>query len=48
MIAGLQRLGFMLGGAIDRLDAQLRRWPIAGLALLLVVLFLGGSLLLGL
>jgi hypothetical protein len=48
MTAKLRRIGSALGRAIDRLDAELRRWPIAGAALLITTLLLGGFLLLGL
>jgi len=48
MTIWLRRMGAALGRAIDRLDAELRRWPIAGAALLVATLLLGGSLLLGL
>lgn len=48
MTAWLRRIGSALGGAIDWLDTELRHWPIAGTALLVTTLLLGGSLLLGL
>lgn len=46
MTARLRRIGSALGGAIDWLDAQLRRWPIAGLALLILTLLIAGTLVL--
>jgi hypothetical protein len=31
------------GGPLERIDRELTRWPVAGLALLLVVLALAGA-----
>ncbi|MCU0835901.1 MAG: hypothetical protein MUC77_15950 [Chromatiaceae bacterium] len=44
MIGTLQRIGAATGRAIDRLDARLRRWPVAGTALLVIMLVIGGTL----
>ena len=46
MIRYLQRVGSVLGSALQRLDAGLRAWETAGLALLLLALALAASMLL--
>jgi formate hydrogenlyase subunit 3/multisubunit Na+/H+ antiporter MnhD subunit len=45
VLEGARRAGLALGGMVERIDAMLRQWPAAGLALLVLILFFGMAML---